>query len=141
MAFLMLFSSVGFAFVEHQCMMRGKSVKVVSQMQHKGKDKKNFSCCAKSKSAKSEKGTFFKKAGCCKDSQKTENVQLVSAQSSNLAKFLKVSSGDTLFIQQVFAFLQAEWQARSFVPAGFAHSFSSVFHGRSMLIFVQSFLI
>lgn len=141
MAFLMLFSSLGFAFVEHQCMMRGKSVKVVSQIQHTGKEKKSSSCCAKSKSVKAEKGTFFKKAGCCKDNQKTENVQLVSAQSTNLAKFLKLSSGDLLFVQQVFSFLQAEWRARSFVPAGFAHSFSSALHGRSMLIFVQSFLI
>jgi hypothetical protein len=31
MAFLVLLSSTGFAFVEHQCMMRGKSVQLVSE--------------------------------------------------------------------------------------------------------------
>jgi hypothetical protein len=140
MAFLVLFSSTGFALVEHQCMMRGKSVQFVSNAKPAGPDKKMGSCCAKSKQLKESKGTFFKKTDCCKESHKFEKLDVVTSGAQSIAKILKTWSGDLVWFTTSFVFIQSEWALPS-VPDAPDISFSSLLHGRSMLAFIQSFLI
>ena len=140
MALLVLLSSTGFGFIEHQCLMRGKSMQFVSKS--KTAEKTVSSCCAKSKALKESKGTFFKKTDCCKESQKFEKVDAVSLQSSTLIKLIKVSSGDLLWSVQSFKFIISEWICPDpNIFSNKAKSFSSLLHGRSMLSFVQSLLI
>jgi hypothetical protein len=142
MAFLVLLSSTGFAFVEHQCMMRGKSVQLVSEKKSDScKTKIVSSCCAKSKQLKEAKGTYLKKTDCCKESQKFEKLDVVSSSNQAIAKLLKVWGGDYLWVVTSYSFIRAEWTIPSSEPASPELSFSSRFHGRSMLSFIQSFLI
>lgn len=143
MAFLILLSSTGFGFIEHACMMRGKSVKFVSEEQASfSKTKKTISsCCAKSKALKESKGTFFKKTDCCKESQSLKKVNVVSSISQMLSKSLKAMADGILWSVKSFIFLTAEWTFPSPFQSSSSISFSSLFHGRSMLSFVQSFLI
>ncbi len=139
MAMLVLLSSTGFAFIEHECMMRGKSVKFFTeQKQETGKGR--ASCCAKSKVSEDLEGTFFKKTDCCKDSHKFEKVD-VPSQGTQLTKWIKALSDGVVWSATSFQFLQAEWITPSFTQSTNILSFSSLFHGRSMLSFVQSFLI
>ena len=145
MSFLILLSSTGFGFIEHACMMRGKSVKFVSEEQvsffKTKKTKPVSSCCAKSKSLKDSKGTFFKKTDCCKESQNFKKVDVVSSVSQMLSKSLKAMADGVLWSVKSFVFLTAEWALHSPFQSSNSISFSSLFHGRSMLSFVQSFLI
>lgn len=141
MVFLILLSSTGFGFIEHECMMRGKSVQFLAEKQT-GTDKKKAvsSCCAKSKVQKESKGTFFKKTDCCKDNTKFEKVDVTSSLAQIQAKALKVMSDGIIWSSQSFVFIVSEWilpSDESFLSI----SFSSLLHGRSMLVFVQSFLI
>ena len=142
MAFLVLLSSTGFAFVEHQCMMRGKSVQLVSEKKSDScKAKVVSSCCAKSKQLKESKGTFLKKTDCCKESQKFEKLDVVSSANQAIAKLLKVWAGDFVWAATSYSFIQAEWILPASEAVSPDISFSSRLHGRSMLFFIQSFLI
>ena len=141
MAFLILFSSTGFAFIEHECMMRGKSVKFsANEVAEFVTKKKVSSCCAKAKTQKEAKGTFFKKTECCKDSQKFEKVDVAPSLSQMFAKALKIISDGVLWSVNSLVFITAEWVLPS-ASSTSSISFSSLFHGRTMLCFVQSFLI
>lgn len=142
MAFLVLLSSTGFVLTERQCtMMNGESMQLVGKSgENSSKPKVVSSCCAKSAALKMAKGTFFKKTACCKESQKLEKLDVASGNSQLLAKLLKsVATGVTWSVTR-YQFIQAEWMlpAPSFSPD---ISFSSRLHGRSMLAFIQSFLI
>jgi hypothetical protein len=142
MAFLVLVSSTGFGLIEHQCMMRGMTMKFVSEKKaDSGKGKVVSSCCAKSKLLKESKKNFFKKTSCCKENQKFEKVDAVSSLAQFHAKALKVIADGDLWSAQSFVFLVQEWIYPSIQSSLSAISFSSLFHGRSMLSFVQSFLI
>jgi len=141
MAFLILFSSMGFAVIEHQCMMRGKSVKFVSEKKIDSGAKVVSSCCAKSKLSKESKGSFFKKTDCCKENQKFEKVDVVSSLSQLFAHALKVLWSGALWSKQSFIFLISEWILPSSDLNSKTISFSSLLHGRTMLSFIQSFLI
>lgn len=142
MAFLILLSSTGFGFIEHACMMRGKSVKFVSESKTESfKTKAVSSCCAKSKALKEAKGTFFKKTGCCKENQKFEKLDVTSSFSQMLAKSFKALTDGVLWFSKSFVFIIAEWNFPSSIQSSQSISFSSLFHGRSMLSFIQSFLI
>ena len=140
MAALVLVSSTGFGLIEHQCMMRGMTMKFVSEK--KACEKKVISsCCAKSKALQESGKVFFKKTECCKDQQKFEKVDVVSSLAQMHAKALKMIADGDLWSVQSFVFLSQEW---IYPPASsFSNtiSFSSLFHGRSMLSFVQTFLI
>lgn len=142
MAFLVLLSSTGFVLTERQCAMVGsKSMQVVGQSIEKScKPKVASSCCAKSAAMKMAKGTSIKKTACCKESQKLEKLEVASVNSHLLTKLLKsVATGVTWSVTR-YQFIQAEWV----VPAPSCSSdisFSSRLHGRSMLAFIQSFLI
>lgn len=141
MAFLVLLSSTGFVLTERVCAMMGsKTVQVVGKSGNSCKPKVVSSCCAKSAQLKMAKGTFFQKTACCKESQKLEKLTVVSIDSHVLAKLLKsVATGITWNVTR-YQFLRAEWilPAASHAPD---ISFSSRLHGRSMLFFIQSFLI
>ncbi|KAA6436665.1 hypothetical protein FEM33_21220 [Dyadobacter flavalbus] len=142
MAFLVLLSSTGFAFTEHQCMMRGKSVQFVSDKKPEScKPKVVSSCCAKSKLLKEAKGTFFKKTDCCKDNQKFEKLDVLSGNAQLLAKWLKSFQEGIFWKVNSYAFLQSEWIFPDHEEIAFHKSFSSLLHGRSMRCFIQSFLI
>jgi hypothetical protein len=142
MAILVLLSSTGFAFIEHECMMRGKSVQFLVEKKADSENKKAVSsCCAKSKVQKESKGTFFKKTDCCKENQKFEKLDVPSQASSKHAKFIKILANGILWSATSFIFLQAEWSVPDSVHSSDIISFSSLLHGRSMLSFVQSFLI
>lgn len=142
MAVLVLISSTGFGLIEHQCMMRGMTVKLVSEKKSDScKEKVVSSCCARSKALKEAKTTFFKKTACCKDTQKFEKVDVVSALVQLHAKAMKVFADGLLWSLQSFTFLVQEWIAPSSHFSLSVISFSSLFHGRGMLVFVQSFLI
>jgi hypothetical protein len=142
MAFLVLLSSTGFVLTERQCaMMGGKSMQLIGKSKENScKPKVVSSCCAKSAALKMAKGTSFKKTACCKESQKLEKLEVASVHSQLLAKLLKsVATGVTWSVTS-YQFIQAEWA----LPAAFFStdiSFSSRLHGRSMLAFIQSFLI
>jgi hypothetical protein len=142
MAFLVLLSSTGFVLTERQCaMMGGKSVQLVGKSKEEScKPKVMASCCAKSAAMKISKGKSFQKTACCKESQKLEKLEVASANSQLTAKLLKsVATGVTWTVTR-YQFIQAEWTlpSPSFSPD---ISFSSRLHGRSMLAFIQSFLI
>ncbi|QRR02075.1 HYC_CC_PP family protein [Dyadobacter sandarakinus] len=137
MAVLVLLSSTGFAFVEHQCLVRGTSVQLVAQQKNK---KEGSSCCARAKAAREGKGTFFKKTDCCKETQRFENLKVASF-SQMLAKSFKALAHGTVWTSVSFLFLNAERILPPDRPAKPDQSFSSLFHGRSMLAHIQSFLI
>ncbi|GGB93458.1 hypothetical protein [Dyadobacter sediminis] len=142
MAFLVLLGSTGFAFIEHHCMMRGKSVQFVSDKKPEScKPKVVSSCCAKSKLLKEAKGTFFKKTGCCKENQKFEKLDVFSGQTQLFAKWLKTFQDGIFWKSYSCAFLLSEWILPDLAEATPHHSFSSRLHGKSMRCFIQSFLI
>lgn len=141
MALLVLLSSTGFGFIEHECMMRGKSLQLLTEKKVGDSAKKVSSCCAKSKAQKEAKGTFFKKTDCCKESQKFEKVDVPSQTSQIQAKFIKSLLAGITWSATSYVFQQAEWTLPSNVHTTDLLSFSSRLHGRSMLSFIQSFLI
>jgi len=142
MAFLVLMSSTGFAFIEHQCLVRGKSVQVVTDLKKDSSaDKASSSCCAKSKKLKQASGTFFKKTECCKESQTFEKLQVTTSGVHELAKLLKSWSADQLFFAPsgFLSFIKQEIVANA--PPSPDISFSSRLHGKSMRYAIQSLLI
>jgi hypothetical protein len=142
MAFLVLLSSTGFVLTERQCaMMGGKSMQLVGKSKEKSCEPKVVSsCCAKSAALKIAKGTFFKKTACCKESQKLEKLELASVDTHILAKLVKSAATGVTWTVTRFQFIRAEWVVP--VPSDSPYiSFSSRLHGRSMLAFIQSFLI
>ena len=142
MAVLVLVSSTGFGLTEHQCLMQGMTMKFVSQKKAGDcKEKLVSACCAKSKALKESKKNFFKKTDCCKDQQKFEKVDVVSSLAPFHTKAFKMIADGDLWLVQSFVFLSQEWVYPPAKSSTYTISFSSRFHGRSMLSFVQSFLI
>lgn len=142
MAFLVLLSSTGFVLTVRECvMMGGKSMQLAGKSKDAScKPKVVSSCCAKSAAAKMAKGAFFKKTACCKESQKLEKLNVASIDSQLLAKLLKSAATGITWSATRYQFIQAEWTLPA--PALSSDiSFSSRLHGRSMLAFIQSFLI
>lgn len=138
MASLILLSSTGFGVIEHVCLVKGKSLQMVKEA---ASSKMGSSCCAKSKLKVSEDKTYFKKTDCCKENPKYEKVEVVSSHNQLLSKYLKVLADGVIWSVQSFLFLQAEWKLPSFDTSSSDYSFTSLFYGRSMLNFVQSYLI
>lgn len=141
MAFLILLSSVGFRFVEHQCMMRGKTAMMVVQKDSDScKEKVESMCCAAKKQKSSDKA-FFKKTDCCKETQKFEKLDVApSAISKLLGKAGDFSAAILNFVPS-YSFISSEWSINFSGQNLRPDTFSSRFHGRSMLFFIQSFLI
>ncbi len=137
MACLVLLSSTGFGLVEHHCMMRGKSLQLMA-VESKGLCK---SCVKKNVSHVKPHETIVKKADCCKEEQKYQKVDFVSSFSQLLAKISKSFAEALLFAVKAVIVSIADWLLPASTINVVVHSFSSLFFGRSMLSFVQSFLI
>ena len=137
MACLVLLSSTGFGLVEHHCMMRGKSLQLMAV---EAKDACK-SCVKKNVSQAKPHETIVKKADCCKDEQKYQKVDLVSSFSQLIAKLLKSLAEAVVFAVKAVVISIADWLLPASTRQAVVHSFSSLFFGRSMLSFVQSFLI
>jgi hypothetical protein len=136
LALLILTASTGFGVIEHHCMMRGKSLHLAALQKEGAKG------CQQehSKSPISYK-TSLQKQACCDDDQSYENVDVSSSLAQWVAKILKVASDAV--IGAFIAVFKAIISLFSSGADSSAHlsSFSSLFHGRSLLSFVQSFLI
>ncbi len=143
MAFIVLLSSTGFGLVEHRCMMRGKSVELAAL-------KKAETACGacKSVAASSERISSslpaFSKKPCCEESQKYQKLEVVSATSA-FSKILKslplgaalgepAASPRHAFSSFLSSLLHSS-PGTSLPPLLPKH------HGRTMLSFVQSYLI
>ncbi|MBA4849896.1 HYC_CC_PP family protein [Emticicia sp. BO119] len=81
MAVIVLLSSTGFGFVEHSCIVKGKSTSL---------HKKGDLCCT-TKDARhfplNHKNATIKKSSCCTEEEKYENVEYSSSASQLVAKF------------------------------------------------------
>lgn len=81
MAVVVLLSSTGFGFVEHSCIVKGKT----TSLHKKGdlcctvKDTKHFPL--------NNKNAVVKKSSCCTEEEKYENVEYSSSASQLVAKF------------------------------------------------------
>lgn len=137
MALLVLISSTGFGFVEHQCLLRGKSVQLYSSSKVDG-----CKACRKVEVRKTEsqEKAYFKKVACCKDSARFEKMNAEWTGSHLLAKLLKVLANGVVFGVTQFVFITSEWPQVDSLPGDFV-SFTSLRYGRCLLAFVQSFLI
>ena len=135
MAFVVLTASTGFGVIEHHCLMRGKSVHLAALQKEGAKG------CQQDHAKTPLSGqTSFQKQDCCDDLQSYENVDVSSSVTQWVAKFLQIVS------DAVIGALVAVFKAIAgvFTPADNAASvtsFTSLLHGRSLLSFVQSFLI
>jgi len=85
MAVVVLLSSTGFGFVEHSCIVKGKSISL-----HKSGDL----CCAAKNSKHAplnSKHAIVKKSVCCTEEEKYENIEYSSSVSQLVAKFTQSS--------------------------------------------------
>ncbi len=135
MALVLLTASTGFGVIEHHCLMRGKSLHLAAVNQHP-----SDSCQHDTKKAPVSVKAAIQKQDCCDEVQSYENVEVTSSIIQWIAKFLQIVT------DAVIGALVAVFQALTEVlfpsaSSTLASSFSSIFHGRSLLVFVQSFLI
>lgn len=137
MAIVVLLSGTGFGLVEHHCMMRGKSIELLSLGESNG-----CSGCKKVATIMQERAahpTFNKKA-CCDESQKHEKVEVVSV-AAHSAKLLKAANTTAVLSACAFLSTGSNLTEAGVSQASSLFTFSSLFYGRAMLSFVQSFLI
>lgn len=140
MAVLVLTSSVGVGLVEKQCSMRGKTVDLVFKEKKKGCKLCRTSKSETSRQAKNE-APVFKKSQCCTEKQELKNVEFRITTAKQLEKPVKDLSGIIPFQGSAADLLKPVLSgAGDSLPAS-VHSFTSRYFGRSMLSFVQSFLI
>ena len=138
MAIVILVASTGYGLIEHSCMMRGKSVQLVTSKAKKACK----GCPAAKRETGSRQDPVVKKTDCCKDDLKFEKVDLVTSTAQVLAKLLKAFSA--AFISSFFPELSSVHDGLGALVATSSPppiSFSSLLHGRSMLSFVQKLLI
>jgi len=136
MALVVLTASTGFGVVEHHCILRGKSLHLVAL------SKQKCGSCATTKESTTPDGqTIIKKRTCCEDQQRYENVEVASSVTQWVAKLLKATT-DWVVETFVAVFkVVLEFFLPTSAGSSSVYSFTSLFHGRSMLSFVQSFLI
>lgn len=132
MAVIVLLSSTGFGLVEHSCTVKGKQTSL-----HKSTD----GCCANPKHQQNApQQNTIKKAKCCSEEAKYENINYASSTSQIVAKFTQKSvdwlkstviSFIRTIVENILSLVSPPSQST-------IHSFSS---GREIIVFVQSFLI
>ncbi len=139
MAFVVLLSSTGFGLVEHSCVMQGKSVALAAM----SSPSSGCHSCVKKPQARLHESSqpVFKKKACCEENQKLQKLEVVTSISA-VAKILKgspqtdaISPEDIRFHSSFLPFVLSPSKLSFFPP------FFSKFYGRTMLSFVQSFLI
>ncbi|RYU92843.1 HYC_CC_PP family protein [Emticicia agri] len=85
MAVVVLLSSTGFGFVEHSCIVKGKTTSF---------HKKGDLCCSVNEAKHfplNNKNAIVKKSSCCTEEEKYENVEYSSSVSQLVAKFTQSS--------------------------------------------------
>jgi len=142
MASIVLITSTGFGLIEHSCMVRGKKVSLVLNQQ-----KHREGCSMRSERSApfvqlDSKTPVIKKADCCQEDQRYENVSFTSSISQLVAKFIKATADFTL-VSVAFVF---DWLLTRLLPTEDGPSLASfssplLHYGRSLLVFVQSFLL
>ncbi|RRB02728.1 hypothetical protein [Larkinella rosea] len=142
MACIVLLSSTGFGLIEHTCLMRGKKVSMVINQNDKKPacpvhSKKGFSV-----SHQVHSGPTVQRTDCCKEQQRYENVDFSSSITQLVAKFIK-SIADTA-LAGVATLIT--WLLHDLFPADSDSSVAvldspPLLYGRSLLSFVQSFLL
>ena len=140
MAALVLSSSIGVGLVESQCMMRGKSVELVFKEKKKGCKLCRTSGKEATKPVQQET-PVFKKLHCCVEKQQLKAVDFQVPVVKQLEKPAKdlADAGNRAGIDFIFRKYSLS-DTRNTPPAAVV-SFSSPYSGRSMIAFVQSFLI
>lgn len=131
MAVVVLLSSTGFGLVEHSCTVKGKQTSL---------HKSNAACCNKtSQKDTSPQKTTVKKSKCCSEEEKYENVDYSSSAAQNVAKF--VQNGLDWAKDAVFSFFKTIVEEILDNISSKNNSSSPPSDGRTILIFIQSFLI
>ncbi len=139
MAALVLSSSIGVGLVESQCMMRGKSVELVFKEKKKGCKLCRTSGKEAAAPARHE-APVFKKLHCCVEKQQLKAVDFQVPVAKQLEKPAKDLT-DGHFPGIDFIFLKHSLSDTGNTAPAAVVSFSSPYSGRSMIAFVQSFLI
>jgi len=139
MAVLVLSSSIGVGLVENECVMRGKTVNLAF------KEKKGCKLCRTSQKEKTppvgQHAPVYKKQHCCLEKQQLKAVNFQVTTVKQLAKPAKDLTNTGHFRIFEYNFLtQRPSDTKNALPAAIL-SFTSPYFGRSMLSFVQSFLI
>jgi hypothetical protein len=133
MAFQVLFASTGFAMTEHFCKIKGKETYLFSRPK---------SCCLEKKNLQNTSSqTSLKKQKCCDDKTSYQKIQtpsqLKNLQNNESGKVL----GEILPISSLSILGQWHTDRNSVLCATDHGSNSPPLYGRSLLIFVQTFLI
>ncbi|MFC5407852.1 hypothetical protein ACFPMF_00930 [Larkinella bovis] len=140
MACIVLLSSTGFGLIEHTCQLRGKRVSMVIHQESKSTcpvHSKKFSV-----SNQRSIGPVLKRTDCCKEEQKYENVDFSSSLTQLVAKFLKsvtdvagagMATLISWLLNDLFPVVTESVTIRTDSPP--------LHYGRSLLSFVQSFLL
>jgi hypothetical protein len=139
MALVVLISSTGVGLLEHECMVRGKSVELIFK-----KEKKGCQLCRapqREVSASSDsRQPVFKKVQCCTESQDLKIVayQVTLQKDSHYIAFdLNTPSPPPIS----FGPLTPHELFRSEIVPPLTRAFTSLYHGRGMLAFLQRYLI
>ena len=141
MACIVLLSSTGFGLIEHTCLMRGKKVSMAMNRQAQ----QNCQIHGKSEvsiTSQSSAGPIIKKADCCQEEQWYENVEFSSSITQLVAKFIK--SMTNLVLTGVATFIG--WLLNELFSVDTSLLTTGIDspplpYGRSLLSFVQSFLL
>ncbi|RYD94058.1 MAG: hypothetical protein EOP50_10115 [Sphingobacteriales bacterium] len=143
MTCIVLLSSTGFGLIEHTCLMRGKKVSLaMSQSANVNQSCPIHRQKAVSPSEQSYQTPILQRTDCCQEEQRYENVDFSSSITQLVAKFIK-SMADTV-LAGVTALIT--WLFTSLVIADTASTLAvfdapPLHYGRSLLSFVQSFLL
>ncbi len=131
MAFQVLFASTGFAMTEHFCKIKGKETYLFSRPK---------SCCLEKKNLQNTPSkTAFNKQKCCDDKVSYQKIQTPS----QLKNFQNNDSGSVLGEITPLASFYYQIPVSPIFSSGLPQNFqnSPPLYGRSLLIFVQTFLI
>lgn len=135
MAVVVLLSSTGFGFVEHSCIVKGKTTSL-----HKKGD-----LCCKVKDSKhfplNNKNAVVKKSSCCTEEEKYENVEYSSSASQLVAKFTQTTLDwfKATIHEMVKTIIETIFNSQS---SSLANSASPPkLNGREIITAKQSFLI
>ncbi len=142
MALLILLSSIGYGFVERHCQMGGESDRYVAECFTESQNaSKEDSCCAKIKVQSESSKTYFTKAECCKVEHKFHSAEVVFLGNNSFLKSFLLGTNGLFWANKAYAFLRSEWQVPNNGKSNSILSFTSLYHGKTMRFFLQSFII
>ncbi len=135
MAIVVLTASMGVGVVEHNCQLKGKSVSLFSS------EKSSCHSCSRIQHKNNDTSkTQFKRTKCCAETYSVKKINIVLASKTFAKAFFQFSQDfvNTDFNLENWFCLSIKSNLHVVLHAV---SFSSLFYGRSLLSFVQSFLI